>query len=634
MKYHPRISLIQFPDSEPYSDYNCDNERESRNELIKLSQINLFIGANNSGKSRLMRALSGAKTLPIGAEGASRASLAELIRDARKQYQSILKENNIHRRGAFETNPFVIPPELEDSKQSHCLPSTEAHEECLKLAKTIATRSGSMSIQEGNITREANDKQKAAIWGAINAVGESLQEKLIAYKPFIKLQNTPRIYIPILRGLRPLQEDHKDLYETRTLKDYPETAHPFTGLQIYSILREKLLGEPEDRELVRKYEEFLSKHFFNSRRVTLIPHVKQDTVNVLVEGERQRPIFNLGDGMQHLIVITFRMFVETDPHLFFIEEPDMAMHPGLQRALLESMQECIQHQYFMTSHSNHFLDMTMDFTNVSVYSFRRNGEANGVQFLVRRVSHRDRILLQDLGVRNSSVFLTNATIWVEGITDRRYLRAYMKKYIEELKSTNNKGWSHIKSLHEDIHYSFVEYQGSTLGHWIFDETESTDSAINALNLCGTALVIADGDIRTKGDRAERLVEQLKERFLVLNAKEIENLLPEAIVHEILIKGYGVAPENAFKIKESQYRTSMTGIGAFLDSVLGERKFAADSGTLTTHHKNKFCAVAISIIEEGSVSWDLSGEAKRICTEIFKHVQERNSAGEGQGRTTG
>ena len=84
-------------------------------------------------------------------------------------------------------------------------------------------------------------------------------------------------------------------------------------------------------------------------------------------------------------------------------------------------------------------------------------------------------LLKELGVQNSSVFLTNATIWVEGITDRLYLRAYMKKYLSELKrsdtSKDKEKFLKYSQLKEDIHYSFVEYQINHSSHFTHEKNE-------------------------------------------------------------------------------------------------------------------------------------------------------------------
>ena len=86
--------------------------------------------------------------------------------------------------------------------------------------------------------------------------------------------------------------------------------------------------------------------------------------------------------------------------------------------------------------------MTLDFANISVFHFSKIEDENKIEaekpsFKVEVASAQDRRILMNLGVQNSSVFLSNATIWVEGITDRLYLRAYMKKYIEELENSDD-----------------------------------------------------------------------------------------------------------------------------------------------------------------------------------------------------
>src|SRR5262249_987915 len=74
-----------------------------------------------------------------------------------------------------------------------------------------------------------------------------------------------RLYIPVLRGLRPLSSGDVSSYETRTRSDYDlgdKKFGMFTGLDMYEQLQSLLLGERVDRRAVREYEEFLSSKFF------------------------------------------------------------------------------------------------------------------------------------------------------------------------------------------------------------------------------------------------------------------------------------------------------------------------------------------------------------------------------------
>ena len=231
-----------------------------------------------------------------------------------------------------------------------------------------------------------------------------------------------------------------------------------------------------------------------------------------------------------------------------------------------------------------FLDMTLDFSDISVYLFRKNVEEADPKFSIRLVSSRDQNLLQDLGVRNSSVFLTNATIWVEGITDRLYLRAYMKKYIaERLKKQSVQEGDSIAKLREDLHYSFVEYQGSNLTHWSFDPDDDELKRIKASYLCGNSFLVADGDVKNKGDRLATYKNMLGKKFEVLDCKEIENLLPIEILRELANSTFKKHGKDVNSLDYDKYSKPGIGLGSYLDELLelkkGESSFSAQSGTI-------------------------------------------------------
>ena len=178
------------------------------------------------------------------------------------------------------------------------------------------------------------------------------------------------------------------------------------------------------------------------------------------------------------------------------------------------------------------------------------------KFRIRQAQRDDRDLLAQLGVRPSATFLANATIWVEGISDVAYLRAYMEAFVHYLKHWGGEDWKQtaawLSSYKEDNHYAFVEYNGANLEHFDFSEDsddpsmEAPDAAADAgsnqakaaqdtstrpAKLCAQALVIADGDIDSerKRKRLERFKVKLKNDLIVLPGKEIENLIPESYV---------------------------------------------------------------------------------------------------------
>ena len=224
------------------------------------------------------------------------------------------------------------------------------------------------------------------------------------YKELPAVQSSKRCYVPMMRGMRPPlitplsvlnNETEKDLYERRTFHDYfkekilqrgfldeNDTRHMiFSGLGLYGDLRSRLLAKTQTiRDSVRKYEQFLSSYFFACQEVILIPveEGNNDVVHIKIGSKEERPIYDLGDGMQSLIICTYPIVTETEPgSLFFLEEPDLCMHPSLQRTFLEVLKTYhrkMGHQFFITTHSNHLLDLLEDNELVSIFSFSEIAE--------------------------------------------------------------------------------------------------------------------------------------------------------------------------------------------------------------------------------------------------------------------
>ena len=337
--------------------------------------------------------------------------------------------------------------------------------------------------------------------------------------------------------------------------------------------------------------------------------------------EKEQPIFNQGDGIQSIIIATLPLFLHRNQNvLFFIDEPEKLLHPGLQRKFIETLltQEGFESfQFFITTHSNHFLDLTLDFNDISIFSFKKIfneeiGEEKVPNFLIEPLSVGDRNALELLGVRNSSVFLSNCTIWVEGITDRLYYRHYLDLYQEFLHRQD----SSEKKYKEDFHYSFVEFGGANITHFSFLSKE--ENPITVERLCGKSLVIADKNIGSPSTRKE-LKEKLKERFLLLKSNEVENLITKSVLLNVLREYEGEEPDIK-EFTEKDYKNVY--LGQFIEEKLKNKKrlgsYKQDSGTITD--KIGFCRKSLKYIK----NWDdLSPEAKDLTVIIFNHIKSHN-----------
>jgi hypothetical protein len=663
--------------------------------LDGLAPITIFVGANNSGKSRLMRELFGnseaAKCLRMGPDSEElKLDIEELLKSIRLVEYSLptderglreiidaldaLKADIQHWTGntnngwigvngvsLLDTLKTRIDPYLRggtERKASRFLDGGRfegSHEE--KVNKDRVSAGVRRSLEDWS--RHYEDVRKSRFVGRMH--------------DYLSLR---RCYVPMLRGMRPplvpvdsnrQSIDASDCYEERSIIDYfigfpswrtlhkgdedkvvrtqqkqapdfSEKPRIFTGLSLYHDIQKRLLAPTyEERKSIRDYEMFLSANFFQGREVTLTPALhnqegrNNDVVHIKIGDNEDRPIYDLGDGMQSLIICTYPIITELQRgSLFFLEEPDLCMHPSLQRVLLDVLRVSYRekgHQFFLTTHSNHLLDLLEDDNLVSIFSFSEFADlapASAVSsqldsganaqsskpdpcFRIRPSTLRDRQTLLELGVRPSATYLANATIWVEGVSDCAYLRAYMEAFVHYLK-IRGKDWGEklaqrLEQYKEDRHYAFVEYSGANLTHFSFEErvSDNGQTETSVPDLCGKAIVIADGDIVKNVNREAHFVAQLEERFICLPCKEIENLIPEVLMKKQIRLDHtppqkGQVDEGTIEnLNYASYARSGEGIGKYLGD-LGMSKYSGTtgngggSGTLPTTYKSRWRSV--------------------------------------------
>ena len=567
-----------------------------------LSKTNIFIGENNSGKSRFLRelfqkdfyAIDNKETNDIFKEldpsltSFNSFEITSPISEFNSLYNSVGTQNSFYSNVG---NTFFSCLE----KHAYSLQQTNKY-----YFPTLRGIKDYKTILDGKLR-------------SFSRSASSIQNK-DSINHFISLLNLEQ------DGL-----DSFDIYREIIEHEYfsNHDLNIITGGNLYGKIKSMLLGNEEERNLISEFQKFLRNHFFaDFESVQLIPNESKKVLYVKI-GNDERPIYDWGDGTQQLIIILFSLFIHKDENknVFFIEEPEIYLHPGILRKFIEVINSDIfpNHQYFITTHSNVILDTSADSNiNMSIFKFvkNKNIEERAPQFSIEQCNNGDISLLNVLGVRNSSVFLANCSIWVEGITDRLYLKHYLSIYFRK------QGIS--TPFRENIDYTFIEYGGNNIVHFNFDKKDSRDS-INAKYINSRIFLIADNDNTQVGskkfERKEHLRELLEDHFYELPVSEIENMLSQKTIEQILKKQnphHTAIIEQKFS-EERKYKGVK--LGRYIDNLFKDvelKKYSGESGTI----KNKlaFCQTAIEFINDYD---ELTDESKALIEKIVDFISKNN-----------
>ncbi len=209
----------------------------------------------------------------------------------------------------------------------------------------------------------------------------------------------------------------------------------------------------------------------------------QDDI-LVVTNDRVLPLASLGTGIHEVVILALAATLLTG-HLVCMEEPEIHMHPVMQRRLLTYLAET-DNRYLIATHSAALLDQSL--ASISHIKMGQDGSRLTASATSQDISH----LVSDLGYRASDIVQANSVLWVEGPSDRNYLRFWLTVVDPDLV--------------EGVHYSIMFYGGALLSHLAADDAGVKDFiALRKLNR--NSVIVIDSD-RTA---AEKEVNATKKR---------------------------------------------------------------------------------------------------------------------------
>jgi len=297
----------------------------------------------------------------------------------------------------------------------------------------------------------------------------------------------------------------------------------FNGANTIESLRDMQnpeAGQDQRRDVFDKIQAFVRELLGNQDLRIEIPS-RSSSLNLQMHGLHRLPLDSFGTGIHHLVILCAALAMHSGC-VITLEEPEVHLHPDLQRKFLRFIAEQTTNTYFITTHSNVFLDSKLD---VSVYHVQFDGKVSSVTHLESTRSSRE--VLTDMGYKASDLLQANCVIWVEGPSDRIYLNRWLGFVAPDLV--------------EGIHYSIAFYGGKVLSHFTASDDPIGD-LVQVLRINRHAIFVMDRDGDDEAAQLNANKERIQEELTtdacwVTQGREIENYLPLALIQRTLAEDY-------------------------------------------------------------------------------------------------
>ena len=375
------------------------------NGFDEFKPINLIIGRNNTGKSRLIELVELLTKTQLSAVDFETNCTAKLDQSF---LGSIFPEN---------TSGGALSPSGQSHWSTHGKPS---------IGKTV-----SWTRRENNV--EFRDPFSLGPYNYSQKATQVLRNNLHTWQsPFFK-----RSFRRILadRDIRP--ESANEILQLS-----------FDGAGATNVIRKYITSSSLSEDLIQvELLRSLSEIFGSDANFTRIEIRQHDGGGQTKQwevylGEPEKATGGLvslsssGSGLKTAILVLLNLLVvpkmeqtSNDNYIFAFEELENNLHPALLRRLLRYVSEyvakwkCI---VFITTHSNVALDYFASNSDAQIFHVKHNGSSASIQTIS---AHFDQVeLISELGARPSDLLQANGILWLEGPSDRTYLNRFIDLY--------------------------------------------------------------------------------------------------------------------------------------------------------------------------------------------------------------
>lgn len=494
--------------------FKCFGDKAEGYDCIK--PINLIIGRNNTGKSALI-------------------DLLELCTSEGKFF-----EQTKHARGSQQFEVLAVRPVSEQE---------------LQRVFPVGTRGGNVPgrdhweygqkfVGTPVLQRYASDWNARTVEGIefpeLHHHGETYRNRLAeAMSANTPLKNMRVIRVNAERDVRPEQRD-------TALKLEPD------GTGITNIIR----GFINQDNLPREQVEFhllndLNRIFAGDSRFTRISCRENSSgfwEIFLAEKEKgEIRLSQSGSSLKSIfIILAYVRLAKILQHtswsstFFAVEEPENNLHPALLRRLMDYLadkQKDLKFTLLITTHSPIGIDWCTRRDDAQIIHVTHDGRNAAVTTSSEYLSNRK--ILDDLDFRASDMLQANGIIWVEGPSDRIYVRRWLELITDG-------------ELKEGVHYNIVFYGGKLLSHLDAKPPQEQEKSLSILAVNRNAAILVDSDrhlgmplragkkarkprmhINSTKNRIKKEVEDIGGLVWITEGREVENYVKPSVYQRLV-----------------------------------------------------------------------------------------------------